>query len=277
LDNYYLECIINKNKIIINYPENSNKNKFVTVIGKLEDYDKTFITEYILIFENRDKQKNYINKIKGYLDIILESFEFNNNILIIEENSVQEVIIIKYDPNNSEFVNNQSSSQINTNGFDNWNNININEDHNNYINAQNKIDKGMTNKLNSNFKISPKIGLQNIGATCYMNSTLQCFCHIKKLVEYFKYNSNIIEFVNKDKENKSLTSSFKLLIEKLWPKAIINKYYAPEDFKKKISVLNPLFEGIAANDAKDLVNFIIMKLHEELNQPKNNSDTNNNN
>ena len=277
LDNYYLECIINKNKIIINYPENSNKNKFVTVIGKLEDYDKTFITEYILIFENRDKQNNYINKIKGYLDIILESFEFNNNILIIEENSVQEVIIIKYDPNNSEFVNNQSSSQINTNGFDNWNNTNINEDHNNYINTQNKIDKNMTNKLNSNFKISPKIGLQNIGATCYMNSTLQCFCHIKKLVEYFKYNSNIIEFVNKDKENKSLTSSFKLLIENLWPKAIINKYYAPEDFKKKISVLNPLFEGIAANDAKDLVNFIIMKLHEELNQPKNNSDTNNNN
>ena len=277
LNNYYLECIINENKIIINYPENSNEKKYVTVIGKLEDYDKTFITEYILIFENKDKQKNYINKIKGCLDIILESLEFNNNILIIEENSVQEVIIIKYDPNNSEFVNNPSSNQINTNGIDDWNNANIKEEHINRFYTENKIDKDMSNKLNSNFKISPKIGLQNIGATCYMNSTLQCFCHIKKLVEYFKYNSNIIEFVNKDKENKSLTSSFKLLIENLWPKVIINKYYAPEDFKKKISVLNSLFEGIAANDAKDLVNFIIMKLHEELNQVKNKSDSNNNN
>ena len=34
--------------------------------------------------------------------------------------------------------------------------------------------------------------------------------------------------------------------------------------------MNPLFEGIQANDAKDLVNFLIMTLHEELNKaPKN--------
>ena len=32
--------------------------------------------------------------------------------------------------------------------------------------------------------------------------------------------------------------------------------------------MNPLFEGIAANDSKDLVNFIIMTLHEELNKAK---------
>ena len=33
--------------------------------------------------------------------------------------------------------------------------------------------------------------------------------------------------------------------------------------------MNPLFEGVAANDSKDLVNFIIMTLHEELNKAKN--------
>ena len=33
--------------------------------------------------------------------------------------------------------------------------------------------------------------------------------------------------------------------------------------------MNPLFEGIAANDSKDLVNFIILTLHEELNKAKN--------
>ena len=34
--------------------------------------------------------------------------------------------------------------------------------------------------------------------------------------------------------------------------------------------MNPLFEGIAANDAKDLVNFIIMTLLKELNKNKDN-------
>ena len=32
--------------------------------------------------------------------------------------------------------------------------------------------------------------------------------------------------------------------------------------------MNPLFEGVQANDSKDLVNFIIMTLHEELNVGK---------
>ena len=61
----------------------------------------------------------------------------------------------------------------------------------------------------------PNIGLQNIGATCYMNSTLQCFCHIEKFVNFFKYNPKIKTF-NKD-DNSKLWVSFKILIDELWP------------------------------------------------------------
>ena len=92
-----------------------------------------------------------------------------------------------------------------------------------------------------------------------------------KIFKFFKYNPHTIELVRKNKNN--LTASFKLLIEKLWPnenkQLSQKKYYPPEEFKKKISDMNPLFKGIAANDAKDLVNFIIMTLHEELNKVKN--------
>ena len=42
--------------------------------------------------------------------------------------------------------------------------------------------------------------------------------------------------------------------------------YPPNNFKEIISIKNPLFKGVAANDAKDLVNFFIMTLHEELNR-----------
>ena len=110
-----------------------------------------------------------------------------------------------------------------------------------------------------------------------MNATLQCFCHIQKFVEYFKYKQDI-KFAVK---NKNLLSySFKILIEELWPddynSSKIKKSYSPEEFKQKISKMNPLFKGIAANDAKDLVNFIIMTLHSELNALKDSEDINNN-
>ena len=315
LNNYYLDCIINDNKIIINYPDDLNGNKFVTVIGTLEENDKSFITKYILIFDKKDEQKKYINNIKGILNTYLNSLEFNNNIYFIKENSIKLGIIVKNFSNNTEIESNQiANDNNNTNIIDNENNPNnnkennetsINHNENNPINDNNKnIPSSLTvigkkSKKNKelideynldsiipefktilmNFKKPPKIGLQNIGATCYMNSTLQCFCHIIDFVNYFKYNHYVIDFIRKDKEKKTLTSSFRLLIENLWPNNHIttNKYYSPNEFKAKISKLNPLFEGIAANDAKDLVNFIIMTLHLELNQNNNKGNNNQNN
>jgi len=56
-----------------------------------------------------------------------------------------------------------------------------------------------------------------------------------------------------------LSPSFKILIVELWPdnydpfSSNNKKDYAPNEFKNKISKMNPLFEGIAANNAKNLV------------------------
>ena len=104
-----------------------------------------------------------------------------------------------------------------------------------------------------------------------MNATLQCLCNIQKFVDFFKYSPHALSIYNSSPN--TLSHSFKLLIDNLWPdnfdKNNTNKsYYAPRDFKAKISKMNSLFEGVAANDAKDLVNFIIMTLHEELNAAK---------
>ena len=116
-----------------------------------------------------------------------------------------------------------------------------------------------------------------------MNATLQCFCQIENLVNYFKFNRKVDDVIAAnslyDHNKNILTSSFKYLIEYLWPtikefekklysqKRINsnNVSYAPYDFKEKISDMNPLFAGTQANDSKDLVNFIIMTLHQELN------------
>jgi ubiquitin C-terminal hydrolase len=114
------------------------------------------------------------------------------------------------------------------------------------------------------------------------------------LVDFFKFSSKVEE-INKEyliERKLCLTSSFKILIDNLWPygnkiqeyycrENTNNKYFIPKEFKDKISKMDDLFKGVAANDSKDLVNFIIMTLHEELNEaPKgiiNNNFVNNQN
>ena len=47
-----------------------------------------------------------------------------------------------------------------------------------------------------------------------------------------------------------------------------NKPYSPTHFKEVISQENPLFEGVQANDSKDLINFLLERMHNELNIKK---------
>ena len=112
-------------------------------------------------------------------------------------------------------------------------------------------------------------GLQNIGATCYMNATLQCFAHMPDFVTFFRKDKQVQDVINEKVGTTNLTTAFAELFQNLYPTNLENMkekgYYAPRNFKETISQMNPLFKGIAANDAKDLVNFLIMTLHNELN------------
>ena len=120
--------------------------------------------------------------------------------------------------------------------------------------------------------LNPKpilIGLNNIGATCYMNATLQAFSNTKNLTDFF-LNSY------KQKQENLMANEYHNLILNLWNKNKNNTSYSPYSFKEALSKANPLFAGIAANDSKDLINFLLEKLHQELNDIKI-SDSNNNN
>ena len=257
-DKIFVECILNEGKIIINLPEKLNKKYFVSLIGYIQDGDfNNFVLEYILIFKDEKYRRTHIYNINFYFNDYLNSLKFDKNCYKYKE---KDIIIAKY--NNGKIVDRYESQVIN------YDDIEDNNENNNIINKSNKIK--------DNFESCPNKGLSNIGATCYMNATLQCFCHIAKFVEYFKYDPQIKEIISDNKDN--LSASFKILIDELWPdnfnSSLPNnkKDYAPNEFKNKISKMNPIFEGIAANDAKDLVNFIIMTLHLELNKTIENNE-----
>ena len=143
----------------------------------------------------------------------------------------------------------------------------------NINNSKNQI---YTQSFSNNYteqKMTHLRGLVNIASTCYMNSILQCFSHISELSNYFKTaKMNRLAVDNYNKKNK-LFPTFQEVIINLW-NIWDNAPYYPNNFKERLGEMNPLFRGAYPNDAKDLLTFILLKLHEELNKPNNNNINN---
>ena len=116
----------------------------------------------------------------------------------------------------------------------------------------------------------PLIGLQNIGATCFMNSTLQCLSQTKGLTNYFLKDSNISHIINNNiarlnPREYQLAPVYHELIQNLW-RLDGQKYYAPYNFMKRVNDMNPLFKKGEAGDAKDFIIFVLEQMHKELNK-----------
>ena len=102
-------------------------------------------------------------------------------------------------------------------------------------------------------KIQRPKGLQNIGATCYMNAVLQCFYNVKFLTEELKKYQIIPGMV--------ITWAYKDVINQL--SSSDSNPGVPILFKNIISA-NPLFRGIQANDCKDLILYFLENIENEL-------------
>ena len=90
---------------------------------------------------------------------------------------------------------------------------------------------------------------------------LQCLSNINELTEYF-----LSEYrCDPNDKNKTMSNVYYELINNLWNKENNNNSYSPSTFKNVLSGNNDLFEGNSANDSKDLINFLIERLNDELN------------
>ena len=190
--------------------------------------------------------------------------------------------------NNNFNCNNNFNNNFNNfnNNFNNNNQFHQHHRNNNYQNNNNNYqnnqegNNGFNDENNYNYMIQDMDhlrGLANIASTCYMNSILQCFCNITEFRDYFstaKMNQLAINNYNSNKLFPAVQEVVQNL-SMVWD----NSPYYPYNFKQRLGAMNPLFQGAYPNDAKDLLTFILLQLHEELNKPiaDNNNNINNNN
>ena len=221
--------------------------------------------------KNLEQQNLYENKIKN-LNLQIESLKKENNDLIFKyENKIN---LLKDEINSLKKDNNDLTSR---NG----------ELEKVMISLQTQIKK--LNKIIIKIKkVNPfilyssptLIGLNNIGQTCFMNSTLQCLSQTKELAYYFLKEDNKDKIINnnialENKNNYQLSPIYLKLIQKLWeidgPKS-----FSPKTFMNTVEKMNPLFKQGQVGDAKDFIIFILEQLHKELKKSNNITNSNEN-
>ena len=258
------------------FSNSSNNQGFNNELSQLISFSQNVVQEV---------KKEVIEITKGFNKIIIErvkkSFRSKTNHMNINNPNYNYNYNKKNYNNNNNYIKNNNYNINNYNQIDNNNNNYnvINNNNNCENNFESLIEESKLNDINQFTQhIQPEMkhlrGLVNIASTCYMNSVLQCFSHIKELAVYFQTNK-MDQLVIQNQNNKKFFPVFQEIIKNLWD---IKDYsaYPPYNFKQRLGEMNPLFQGAYPNDAKDFLTFILLKLHDELNKSKNNNNNFNN-
>lgn len=104
------------------------------------------------------------------------------------------------------------------------------------------------------------VGLENIGNTCFMNSSLQCLSHTPMLRDYFLSK----EFQKHIRSGAKMAGEFASLLYSMWTSQ--KRFIAPKGFKKALEKHAPSFSGYEHQDAHELLAVLLDGLHEDLNR-----------
>ena len=114
-----------------------------------------------------------------------------------------------------------------------------------------------------------RVGLVNLGNTCFMNAALQCLSHTRALTAYFLADDDSSWRADLNHENVlgsggRLATAYAALLRDLWYGA--RAAVPPHSFKQALGAFAPLFAGFEQHDAQELTAVLLDGLHEDLNR-----------
>ena len=112
-------------------------------------------------------------------------------------------------------------------------------------------------------------GLNNLGNSCYLNTSIQCLSSCWEITNYFLRDiyKNDINENNPLGSNGKLCEAYSEIIKIIWIGK--EKIYTPKKFKKILTEVNPMYTGNIPQDAQEFLSFLLDCLHEDLNKVKN--------
>ena len=111
-----------------------------------------------------------------------------------------------------------------------------------------------------------KVGLTNLGNTCYMNSSIQCLSNTYELTKYFldmRHRSLIErEWKNPLGTDGRLVKAWAKLVNEMWYGD--SKVVTPRLFKQLLGNYNVTFEGYGQHDSQECINTVLDFISEDL-------------